>query len=196
LKRGLAFFDFDGTITSQDTLFELIKFHKGRIKFYVGIIWISPLLILFKLKLVSAQKTKERLLTYFFADQPQSTFQTVCDQFIEIVLPGLLRAEALRKIEWHLKNNDRVIVVSASAYNWIQGWCDSINIELIATRLEFKNGFMTGRLQSRNCNGDEKVSRIKEYVDIAAFSPLYAYGDSAGDLPMLKIVEFPHYRKF
>jgi phosphatidylglycerophosphatase C len=196
LKKGLALFDFDGTITTKDTLFELIKFQKGSAAFYLGMAWLSPILILHKAKILSAQKAKEALLSLFFSNQDQSVFQQTCDQFIAKAIPSMLRAEALRKIEQHLKNDDRVVVVSASAYNWVEGWCQSINIELIATRLEKKNGMVTGKLESLNCNSEEKVNRIKEYLKLDDFSPIYAYGNSHGDKPMLALADFPFYKKF
>ena len=33
VKKGIAFFDFDGTITTRDTLLEFIKFYKGNFNF-------------------------------------------------------------------------------------------------------------------------------------------------------------------
>ncbi len=196
MKRGLALFDFDGTITTKDTLFELIKFQKGVVAFYLGMIWLLPILVLHKLKILSAQIAKEAVLSLFFSNQDEYTFQQMCDQFISKAIPTILRKEALGKIEWHKKNGDRIIVVSASAYNWVEGWCQSMNIELIATRIERKNGLITGKLESVNCNSEEKVKRIKEYVELDDFSPIYAYGNSSGDKPMLALADFPFYKEF
>jgi phosphatidylglycerophosphatase C len=196
VKQSLALFDFDGTITTRDTLFELIKFQKGKPKFYLGMCYLSPLLILHKLGFLSAQKAKEAVLSFFFKGQLQSVFQQSCDLFILNALPFYLKKEALAKIEEHKKNNDRVIVVSASAYNWIEGWCQAMNIELIATRLEFKNGMFTGKLSSVNCNGVEKVNRIKEYVNVTDYTSISAYGNSKGDKPMLELADKKFYNRF
>jgi phosphatidylglycerophosphatase C len=196
LTRGLALFDFDGTITKHDTLLELIKFQKGVVQFYFGMLWLSPVLISLKLKLISKAKAKETVLTFFFANQPLQEFQNTCNRFMATALPGILRKAALTKIEKHLNSNDRVIVVSASAYNWVEEWCRSINVELIATHLEFKSGLMTGKLGSLNCNDEEKVRRIKEYINIEEYSPIYAYGNSSGDRPMLALADYSFFRKF
>lgn len=159
-------------------------------------IWLLPMLILFKLRLLDNWKAKEAVLTFFFANQSQSTFQKSCDEFILSALPLILRTEAVRKIEEHIRNNDRVIVVSASGYNWVAGWCKSMNIELIATNLESKNGVMTGKLDSINCNDEEKVRRITGYLNLEDYKPIYAYGNSSGDIPMLALADFPFYQKF
>jgi phosphatidylglycerophosphatase C len=42
VKRRIAFFDFDGTITTKDTLLEIIKFQKGTLRFYTGFLLCSP----------------------------------------------------------------------------------------------------------------------------------------------------------
>jgi phosphatidylglycerophosphatase C len=196
LKKGLALFDFDGTITTKDTLFELIKFQKGSMAFYLAMIWISPILILFKIKLISNTRAKEFVLSFFFANQSQSSFQQMCDQFISKALPSMLREEAIKKIKDHLRNNDRVVVVSASAYNWVEGWCQSMNIELVATRLETKSEMITGKLESLNCNGAEKVNRIRGHLNLTDFSPIYAYGNSSGDKPMLALADKAFFNKF
>jgi phosphatidylglycerophosphatase C len=196
VKQCLALFDFDGTITTHDTLFELIKFQKGKLMFYLGMCCLSPLLILHKLSLLSAQSTKEAVLSFFFKGQSQSTFQKSCDQFILKALPLLFKKEALDKIGQHKEKNDRVIVVSASAYNWIEGWCQTMNIELIATRLEFNNGILTGKLNSLNCNGVEKVNRIREYVNLTDFISISAYGNSKGDKPMIELADKKFYNRF
>ena len=196
MKQGLALFDFDGTITTKDTLFELIKFQKGKLKFWIGMIWLLPIFVLFKIKIIPAWKAKEIVLAFFFARQPVVEFQKSCDLFTNAILPGMLRREALEKIEHHLKNNDRIIVVSASAYQWVQGWCDNMKIELIATHLDQQYELITGKLKSLNCNDEEKVRRIKEHLNLNAFSPIYAYGNSTGDKPMLALADFPFYQKF
>jgi phosphatidylglycerophosphatase C len=196
LKRGLALFDFDGTITTKDTLFEIIKFHRGGLAFYLGMAWLLPVLILFKLKLVSAKGVKEKVLSLFFANHSQLEFQSMCDRFIAEALPSMLREEALKKIHYHIENNDRIVVVTASPYQWVEGWCNSMKLEIIATKLQVKNGMVTGKLDSMNCNEEEKVIRIKSHLNINEFSPIYAYGNSSGDKPMLALANFPFYKKF
>jgi len=36
--KSIAFFDFDGTITSKDTLAEILKFAKGKRAYYTGLV--------------------------------------------------------------------------------------------------------------------------------------------------------------
>lgn len=196
MKPSLALFDFDGTITYKDTFLEFIKFYKGKRKFYIGFALLSPLLISFKLKIFPNWKAKEAVLTYFFKGESLLSFQQQCDAFVKEVVPTLLRPKAMEKLQFHISNGDKVVIVSASAENWIRRWADDLNVELIATRLETKNGVLTGKLLGPNCYGPEKVNRIHLSISHKEYENIYAYGDSRGDKELLAFASHPHYRVF
>ena len=48
-KKVLALFDFDGTLTKKDTMFEFIRFSKGNLMLLIGLIISFPILVLYKL---------------------------------------------------------------------------------------------------------------------------------------------------
>ena len=83
VKKQLALFDFDGTITTHDTLLEFIKFSKGKTAFYNGFVRNAPYLVGMKIKLLRNQQVKERILAHFFGGMPLDTFQQYCDDFAE-----------------------------------------------------------------------------------------------------------------
>mgnify|MGYP003689854237 CR=1 FL=1 len=62
----IAFFDFDGTITKDDSTAKFIRYFVGDIAFIKGIILLLPMLIAYKLKIVTNNEIKRRLITYFF----------------------------------------------------------------------------------------------------------------------------------
>lgn len=196
MKTPIAFFDFDGTITFKDTLWEVIKFQKGTSTFYTGLAVLSPWLILMKLKLISRKSVKEKVLTYYYKNTSINEFQNKCDDFITTKLPSLIRADALKQIEEHKKNGVTIVVVSASPQNWIMGWCKLFDITCIATKLEIKNDKLTGKIDGKNCSGEEKVRRIKELYNLEKYDPVYCYGDTNGDKNMLSLATFPYYKPF
>lgn len=196
MKPAIAFFDFDGTITYKDTLFEIIKYHKGKRALYLGLAKLSPWLIAMKLGIISNAATKEKVLTFFFKDTPLQGFQRKCDEFIAKKLPQLIRPDALREINKHKQNNTTVVIVSASVENWIAGWCRQNEIQCIATRLETKDSRITGRIDGKNCNGIEKVNRIKALFQLDEYEVILAYGDTKGDKAMLSLAAFPYYKPF
>lgn len=196
MKKKIAFFDFDGTITKKDTLLEFIKFSKGKIGFYFGFLINSPYLVAFKLKLISNQTAKEKILRFFFKNMPVERFQVLCDNFSRQVLLGLIRAKALEEIE-KLKNEGvTIVVVSASPENWIRKWAGDNSIQTISTQLEIKDDKLTGKILGNNCHGEEKVIRIKENYVLSEYETIFAYGDSSGDKHMIKLASVAHYKPF
>lgn len=196
MSNAIAFFDFDGTITCKDTLFEIIKYQKGKRALYLGLVKLSPWLIAMKLRIISNAATKEKMLSFFFKDISLQDFQRKCDSFIAKELPRLIRPEALREINKHKRNNTTVVIVTASAENWTAGWCRQNNISCIATKLEIKDGRITGKIDGKNCNGIEKVNRIKAHYRLDAYNTVLAYGDTKGDKPMLSLAAFAYYKPF
>ncbi len=62
---------------------------------------------------------------------------------------------------------------------------------VVATRLAVVDGLLTGRYDGANCRGEEKLRRLREWVDHtdAGPGPLWAYGNSRGDLRMLRAAD-------
>jgi phosphatidylglycerophosphatase C len=196
MQKNLALFDFDGTITNKDSFLEFIKFYKGSRSFIIGLIVLSPVLILYKTRIIKSWKAKEKVMTYFFKNEPFKEFCLKSAEFSTKIIPTMVKPEAMQAINNHLGKGDRVIVISASFENWLAGWCKSLKLELIGSKLDIKDGFITGKIEGRNCYGIEKVNRLKEYLDISQFSEIYAYGDSKGDLPLLKLANHRFYQSF
>ncbi|MGF6848532.1 phosphatidylglycerophosphatase C [Chitinophaga sp. W3I9] len=192
----IAFFDFDGTITTRDTLWEIIRHHRGRAAMYAGIIQLLPPLLRFKLKMMPAQQMKEQVLEYFFGEMSAHDFSAGCESFCREKLPALIRPQALAAIRNHQQQGHHVVVVSASAQDWVAPWCRKENIICLATRLEVKNKVITGKIQGINCNGEEKVNRIREAYRLENFREIYAYGDSEGDRPMLALAQHVSFKPF
>ena len=196
MKKRIAFFDFDGTITTRDTLVEIIKFYKGSFKFNLGFIINSPFIIAWKAGIISNQAAKEKILHYFFGRLPVKTFQQRCDEFAVTQIPLLIRPKAMEEIEKLRASGAEVVIVSASAENWIQQWCSLHNLQLLGTKLQVKNDMLTGKIDNLNCHGEEKVNRIKAAFDLSQYDEIYCYGDTKGDKPMLGLATFSFYKPF
>jgi phosphatidylglycerophosphatase C len=200
LKKKIAFFDFDGTITTKDTLLEFIKFSRGNLFFYFGFFLSSPWLLAYKLKVIPNQIAKQRVLKFFFGGMPLERFQEECDRFSKDLLPQLIRPKALEEIERLQGNAVSIVIVSASPRNWISSWADRVRAELIATRLQIhdQQGILklTGKIEGKNCYGAEKVRRIQESYLLSEYEEIYTYGDTRGDLPMLALGNRPFFKPF
>lgn len=196
MNRVIAFFDFDGTITTKDTLLEFIKYVKGDASFYFGFILNCPILVLYKLKIISNQRAKEIMLNYFFGKMKSEEFSRHCESFMAEKLPAFLREKAMAEIKKMQAVGAEVVVVSASPENWLQAWCTANGIKCIATKLDTRNDRITGRINGLNCHGKEKVRRINEAFNLSDYSSIYAYGDTSGDRYMLAIANYKFYKPF
>jgi phosphatidylglycerophosphatase C len=196
LKKHIALFDFDGTLTTKDTLLEFIKFYRGTLSFYTGFLLLSPVMVLFKAGLLANWKAKEMMLRYFIGNHAQAAFQAACDEFARTRIPALVRPEALARLREHQAQGDTVVIVSASPENWIRIFSDSLSVQLIATRLEVAGDKITGRIAGRNCFGPEKALRIQAEFNLTDYDQISAYGDSRGDREMLALSNRAYYRRF
>lgn len=191
----LVLFDFDGTLTTRDTLFEFCKFYAGEFKFAIGMLVLSPVLAAHRLRFITAHCTKEIFLSYFIGGIPSHEFEELCQKFANH-LKTLIRSKAMAEIEIYQRQNARMIIVSASPENWIIPWAKAYHIEVIATRLQVVGNKMTGKILGKNCNGVEKVNRILQILDPSNYKQISAYGDTSGDLPMLGIAHHRFFKPF
>lgn len=196
MKKRIAFFDFDGTITTHDTLLEVIKCCKGSFRFYLGFIINAPYLLAYKAGIISNQAAKEKVLRYFFGGLPLPVFQQQCDAFAGTAMPSLVRPKALEEIKKLQNDGTAVVIVTASAENWLQPWCQANNLLLLGTKLEIINGKLTGKIDGSNCYGEEKVNRINAAFDLSGYDEIFCYGDTKGDKPMLRLATFSFYKPF
>lgn len=196
MKKEIAFFDFDGTITTKDSLLEFIKFSRGNFRFYLGFLINVHYLIGYKLRVISNQSAKEKILRFFFEGTSVEVFKEYCAKFAKEVLPNLIRSKALEEIQRLKQKSTIVVVVSASPEDWIIDWANQLELELIASKLEIFNGKVTGKILGKNCHGNEKVVRINKVYDLSNYHIVAAYGDTKGDQPMLGLAEKSYYKPF
>jgi phosphatidylglycerophosphatase C len=194
--KQLVLFDFDGTITKEDSLKKFLFYYRGRLRVILGLLVLSPVLALYLSKLLSNHFAKQIVLRYFFGKESAGVFNKKCTDFALQKIPLLVRQDALAKIMEHVKNQDTVVVVSASPENWVKPWSNQLGLLCIATKLEVKENRITGSYSGNNCYGPEKVRRIKEEIDLTQFQKITAYGDSRGDREMLAMADNKNYRLF
>ena len=192
----IALFDLDGTIIKTNSLIGFIKFAKGSFKTYCGFLIFLPILIAYRLGVFPNYLAKELFFSYFFKGMSESNFTALAKAFSLSYLDENINKEAIKKILWHKKHGHEVVVVSASIESWIKPWCEINDLQLIATKIESKNGLITGKFLSKNCHGEEKCNRIKKNYNLKNYDYIYAYGDSSGDKQMLELANEGYYKIF
>jgi HAD superfamily hydrolase (TIGR01490 family) len=187
--KQLFAFDFDGTLTTRDTLIAFIRYACGTSRFLLGFLLHAPLLVLMKLRLYSNGKAKQRLFAWFFRGMPLEAFDTLCQSFA-LSHRHLLRPETVCLLQQALSEGSEVLIVSASIDNWVQPFFPTVTV--LGTQIEVIDGRLTGRFLTPNCYGQEKVRRILAlHPDRSAYR-LTAYGDSRGDRELLAFADEAH----
>lgn len=188
----IAFFDFDGTLTRNDTFISFGKFALGSWKFAVALLKTFIPLASWKLGFNSSSNAKQKLFSNMFRGWPKADFDLKGKEFASVVDQDL-RRDVMERLRHHQQNGDETAIVSASIYNWIAPWAKANGIDsVLSTEAETdENGRLTGRFKTPNCLGEEKVRRIRNrYPDLMKYE-IWAYGDSQSDKPMLSIAQHP-----
>ena len=204
--RKIVAFDFDGTLTTKDTLLAFIRYAKGSSGFWLGFLRYSPLLVLMKLGFYPNYKAKQKVFAHFFKGMTLEAFDALCQRFASDNR-HLLRPQALETLNKAISEGAEVVIVSASIDNWVQAFFEGVrregvrregvrSIQVIGTQIEVEEGVLTGRFLTKNCYGQEKVNRILARYPNREDYHLTAYGDSRGDKELLAFADEPHYKVF
>ena len=196
--RKIYAFDFDGTLTTKDTLLEFIRFAKGSGQMFRGFLLFSPLLLLMKLHLYPNWKAKQQVFSYFFKGMNIDDFNALCTHFAE-QNKHLLRPAGIEKVRQAIEEEQAtVLIISASIDNWVRPFFDEIDkkIQVLGTQIEIKGGCLTGRFTTKNCYGQEKVNRLTALYPHREAYELIAFGDSRGDKELLDFADKGFYKPF
>ena len=189
--RKVYAFDFDGTLTTCDTLLAFIRYANGTLAFMWGFLRHAHLLVLMKLKLYPNWKAKQKVFSYFFKGMDLEVFNSLCQHFAADNRE-LLRPKGLQLVAQAQAEEADTLIVSASIDNWVQPFFP--HVKVLGTQIEVKDGRLTGRFLTKNCYGQEKVNRILALYPDRNTYHLIAYGDSRGDKELLAFADEAYYQ--
>ena len=118
-------FDFDGTLTTRDTLIEFIRHACGTRAFILGFLRHAPLLVLMKLHLYPNYRAKQRVFAHFFRGMSIDRFDALCADFAR-ANRHLLRPGGIEALRSAINHGDTVVIVSASVDRWVAPFFDNI----------------------------------------------------------------------
>lgn len=199
-RASLFLFDFDGTLTTRDTLIAFIRYVHGTRRTVTGFLRYLPQLVMMKLHLYPNWKAKQKIFTHFFAGMSLDNFNDCCRRFAADNRK-FLRSQGLATLRQALDAGAQVMVVSASIDNWVapffRHFQNAHSLSIVGTRIEVIDGKVTGRFLTANCYGPEKVHRVQALLsDPRDHYHITAYGDSRGDKEMLQYADERHYKPF
>lgn len=195
MLKTYALFDFDGTLIRGDSIILLCLYarRKGWVdaRYLRGVAWAA---LGYGLKALPPERAKERALR-FLTGLPKAELDARVAAFYADVLKPRLRPEGVAAVRRHVAAGHAVLLVSASSAFYLEPLRQELGlIDIVATRWDTDaQGALTGRVCGENCRGLQKALRLAEYLaskgDRLDPATSAAYGDSYGDLAMLRLCQ-------
>lgn len=188
--RGIAAFDFDGTLVRGDSLPRFLSILLGRRRFASVLSSRAPAMIA-AYRSTGRDGAKAALLLGAVAGVDAAFAAEVGGSFSR-TLARQVRPEMTARIAWHREQGHQLVLVSASLGLYLIPFGELTGFdEVIATALEVgPDGRLTGRLDGENVRAAQKAVVLRELVGPEA-ATIWAYGDSRGDREMLAMADHP-----
>jgi len=188
--RGVAAFDFDGTLVRGDSLPRFLGQLLGRRRFGRVLAWSGPSMLV-SYGRAGRDGSKSALLARAVAGVPAAQAEATGEAFAR-ALVDQIRPEMVSNLAWHQSQNHQRILVSASLALYLEPFGKLIGFDhVIATRLEVgEDGRLTGRIHGKNVRAAQKAIRLAEVLGPEPVE-MWAYGDSPGDREMLAMADHP-----
>ncbi|RYZ86098.1 MAG: HAD family hydrolase [Proteobacteria bacterium] len=191
---NLALFDFDGTITYEDSFSNFVKRSVPKSRLTRGYLFLAPWIAGYRMGFVSGTQVRKKIISIGFKGDALEHVQKLGEAYARDVIPGLVREEALERIRWHKNQGDKIVVVSASLDLYLKPWCETYDLDLICSKLEVKEGRLTGKYLGGDCTAGEKRTRVEKAYDLKNYKKVYAYGDTNEDNELLAMADVRYFR--
>ena len=187
--RPLVAFDFDGTLTSEDSFMAFLRWRAGPGGYLAGLASLAPAAARYAIDR-DRGRIKAAAAKRFLAGLPRAELEGEAQRFATERGRALLRPDALRAWRRWQAEGARLAIVTASPETIVAPIARALGADrLVGTRLAFDaQDRVTGAFEGANCRGPEKVRRLREaYGEDVALEA--AYGDTDGDREMLALAE-------
>jgi phosphatidylglycerophosphatase C len=193
-STALALFDFDGTITTHETMPEFVRRSISTQRLRFAQICLTPVVMANRIGLVSSILVRGALVLSCYRGASARHLEAAGLVLAREYLPTVLRDDALRRIAWHKAQGHTVAVVSGALDFYLAPWCKEHQLELICSSLEQRDGIMTGRYLGAQCVREEKARQVRARFETSKYSTIYAYGDSRDDIALLGVATKRYFR--
>lgn len=192
MQKPYALFDFDGTLIRGDSIVRFVRYAHARGLTGAGglaraALWAAA----YGLHLTTAERAKRESLS-FLAGREQGGVEALGRTFCREELLPRLYPQGVEELRRRHAEGAEVLLVTASPSFYLEALKEELPIQrIIGTRMHVENGVYTGLIAGENCRGVQKPLRLAEDLaargDMVDYASSWAYGDSAGDAPMLAL---------
>ncbi len=198
-----AFFDIDGTLTSDNVWRGIMQFfsRRGERRGTQAVFWAYhfPVLLLRYAGLMSETTFRREWalhLPWYFKGYDETQMNTLTDWVVQNYVPTCQREDALEILKQHLAEGHVVALVSAAPTPIVEAIARLWNVpHVVGSPVEMKNGRYTGRVSAEPCLDAYKERYLKQYLDEQGLAvdanASYAYADSFSDMGLFDMVGNP-----
>jgi len=191
----LALFDMEGTILPSNVVESYVWSRMADLPWDQ---WPDELASVFSRipsYLMADRRDRGEFLRTFFRRYEGATVDGITRLVEEIVSEFMLQkvsAAAVRRIRDHRAAGHRTMMITAAAEPFVQPLAPLFD-EVIAARLEIRDGAYTGYLAEPPLVGEARGAWLRRYAELegADLKSSYAYADSHSDLALLRAVGNP-----
>jgi HAD superfamily hydrolase (TIGR01490 family) len=195
--QAAAFYDLEGTLVSTNLVHTLGFYARRQQGIWQTVKKSAATLAKLPMFGVTDLYSRNVFNEFFFQSyKGESTdrLRFFAEELFEDVLKPAIYAGTAELIAQGKKIGHRQVVLTGALDFTIEKLMDHLGIDdYVANRLEFVNGYATGRVLPPVMASATKAKWIREYAERenVNLSKSYAYSDSISDLPMLSIVGHP-----
>jgi HAD superfamily hydrolase (TIGR01490 family) len=195
--HAAAFYDLEGTLVSTNLVHTLAFYSRRQqglfttIKKSVGTLAKLPL---FGVTDLYSRNVFNEFFFQSYKGESEDRLRYFSEELFEEVLKPAIFDGTRELIAQSKKVGQRQIVITGALDFTIDRLCNYLEIdEFVSNKLEFVNGYATGRILPPIMASATKAKWMREYAERENInlSESYAYSDSISDLPMLSIVGHP-----
>lgn len=187
----LVFFDLDGTISRRDTLIGYVTGFALRKPWrLLGFLSALPALAVFALGARDRGRLKGSLIHAVLGGAARGEIEAWTAIYIPRLLQRGLFAEARDAIRRHRESGDHLVLMTATVDLYVPQLAAALGFnEYTCSAVAWKGERLDGHLSSPNVRDAEKALRLKRIATRFAGRRIIGYGNSASDLPHLRLVD-------
>lgn len=195
--KAAAFYDLEGTLVSTNLVHALGFYAKNQQGLLRSVRKSASTLLSLPLFAVTDAYSRKVFNDLFFKrykGESEDRLRFFADELFEDVLKPAIFPGAYELIEKSRRLGLRQVVVTGAIDFAVTPLMNHLGItDYACNRLEFVNGYATGRLLPPVFAAATKASWIRTFAEREglSLSDSYAYSDSMSDLPMLSVVGHP-----
>ena len=187
----IALFDFDKTIINKDTglSFILYALKRNFLRYFFALL-ITPVSFLFLISNKTRFIGNSIYLWVATVGLSKYGVQELRTNFINHYVNSpefVIYKDALIKIEGHLEQGHRVLIISGASTWMVEGIIKTIDVPKLQVLGSDEQRLFGGMVSRFHCFEKNKVKILDQFLNLNDYTQIFGYSDSSTDIPLLSI---------